>query len=171
MKSEEGAATASTDAGRCANCGAPTTRSELRDERFEYGEAPDAVRLAATVRVHRCDACGFEFTEDDADVARHEAVCRHVGVLTPAEVVAVRRRLGMNRREFAELTQFGVASLARWEQGLLLQNAANDNLLYLLSFPENAERLRRRGAGSPPASSDEPAAAGTKRRGAKRVPR
>ena len=171
MKSEEGAAKPAPSAVRCANCGASAVRSELREERFEYGAAPAAVELAATVRLHRCDACGFEFTEDDAEAARHEAVCRHVGVLAPAEVVAVRERLGMNRREFAELTQFGVASLARWEQGLLLQNAANDNLLYLLSFPENAERLRRRGVGLPPAAAGEPAVAGARPRGAKRVPR
>ena len=36
------------------------------------------------------------------------------------------------------------ASLARWETGALIQNGANDQLLFLLTFPENFERLRRR---------------------------
>jgi len=71
-------------------------------------------------------------------------VCRHLGVMTPRDVEAVRTRLRMTRAAFADLTRLGEASLARWEKGLLIQNPANDQLLYLLLFPENVERLRSR---------------------------
>jgi DNA-binding transcriptional regulator YiaG len=64
--------------------------------------------------------------------------------MTPREVEAVRTRLRMTRAAFADLTRLGEASLARWEKGLLIQNPANDQLLYLLLFPENVERLRSR---------------------------
>jgi DNA-binding transcriptional regulator YiaG len=64
--------------------------------------------------------------------------------MTPREVVAIRTRLGMTRAALSDLTRLGEASLARWEKGLLIQNAANDQLLYLLRFPENVKRLRSR---------------------------
>ena len=62
----------------------------------------------------------------------------------------------MTRAAFAEMTRLGEASLARWEKGLLIQNPANDQLLYLLRFPENVERLRAR-----PAAGDVAARAGS----------
>jgi DNA-binding transcriptional regulator YiaG len=64
--------------------------------------------------------------------------------MTPREVEAVRAGLGMTRAAFADLTRLGEASLARWEKGRLIQNPANDQLLYLLRFSENVERLRSR---------------------------
>ena len=67
--------------------------------------------------------------------------------MTPREVVAIRTRLGMTRAAFAELTRLGGASLARWEKGLLIQNAANDQLLYLLRFPENVKHAAVRRSG------------------------
>ena len=55
----------------------------------------------------------------------------------------------MTRLGFAELTKFGEATLGRWERGALIQNAANDQFLYLLRFAENVDRLRTRNAGEP----------------------
>ena len=63
--------------------------------------------------------------------------------MTPAEIRAIRAELGKTRREFAELTGIGEASLARWESGRLIQNVAYDTLLHLLTFPENVDRIRR----------------------------
>jgi len=60
--------------------------------------------------------------------------------------VALRKRYNLTRAEFASLTRFGEASLARWETGQLIQNAANDQLLYLLSIESNVERLQKRQA-------------------------
>ena len=50
----------------------------------------------------------------------------------------------MSRAVFSRLTRIGEASLGRWENGLLIQNLAYDHLLYLLTFPENLERLKFR---------------------------
>jgi DNA-binding transcriptional regulator YiaG len=129
---------------RCASCGASAVGTEMVVEEFAYGTGEDPVQLKATVPLRTCRDCGFQFTDHHAEVARHEAVCRHLGVMTPREVVAIRTRLGMTRAAFADLTRLGEASLARWEKGLLIQNAANDQLLYLLRFPENVKRLRSR---------------------------
>jgi hypothetical protein len=69
----------------------------------------------------------------------------------------------MSRAEFSRLTRIGEASLGRWEKGLLIQNHAHDQFLYLLKFPENVARLRDRvGSGAlavvRAASDREPAA-------------
>ncbi len=129
---------------RCASCGASSVGTEMVVEEFAYGGGEDSVPLRATVPMRTCRECGFQFTDHHAEDARHDAVCRHLGVMTPREVEAVRTRLGMTRAAFAEITRLGEASLARWEKGLLIQNPANDQLLYLLRFPENVERLRSR---------------------------
>jgi DNA-binding transcriptional regulator YiaG len=129
---------------RCTGCGSSSVVTETTVEEFPYGTGEAPVQLKAAVPVRTCRHCGFQFTDHRAESARHEAVCRHLGVMTPGEVEGVRTRLGMTRAAFAELTRLGEASLARWEKGLLVQNPANDQLLYLLQFPENVKRLRSR---------------------------
>ena len=72
---------------------------------------------------------------DEGERLRHEAVCRHLGVLSPAEISGLRKGFGMSRAAFAELTGLGEASLGRWESGAVIQNRANDRYLRLLSLP------------------------------------
>ena len=110
------------------------------DDSFEYG----SVFLNATITVHSCAECSFEFTGEGADSARHESVCRHLGLLTPAEVRNIRKDMSMSKAELARQTGISEASLSRWERGYLLQNTAMDNFLYLLSLPGNLEALRKK---------------------------
>ena len=128
---------------RCGQCG--SSRISVRNEvdAFVYGKGADASDLSVTVPVLTCKDCGFQFTDQRAETLRHEAVCSHLGVLSPARIREIRSRAGMTRERFAELTGFGIASLARWETGELIQNASHDRYLRLLEYPENLERLRR----------------------------
>ena len=128
----------------CASCGSPDVRTVTEDQPFTYGVGDAEVTLHATVPVRICDQCDFSYTDEKGEEARHEAVCRHLGVMTPSEVRNVRERHGLNRAEFARVTGLGEASLARWESGSLVQNVANDNLLYLLLSQESVEALRCR---------------------------
>ena len=128
----------------CPNCNGTDFRVEPREQRFLYGKEGEASELAAVVPVHTCKTCGFEFTDEAAEEARHEAICRHLRLMTPKEIRALRGKYEMTRAEFAELSLVGTASLARWEAGILLQNGANDQLLYLLQFEENVALLNRR---------------------------
>ena len=86
----------------------------------------------------------------------HETVCRHLGVQTPVEVLAIRQKYNMSRPGFAELTRLGEATLGRWERGALIQNAANDQFLYLLRFADNIDRLRARRTGVDTAEETKP---------------
>ena len=126
----------------CPSCGSKKVSSSTEVEHFKYGDKESEVTLAAQVSVHLCAECGSKFTLEDASELRHEAVCRHLGILTPTEVRAVRERYALSQAEFSEISKIGKASLARWENGLLFQTLANDNLLYLLTFEDNFVRLK-----------------------------
>jgi len=126
----------------CPECGSEKIQTSIEADKFAYGTSPDAPQLTVRVPVRTCLDCGFQFTDEEAEDARHEAVCRHLGVLAPTEVRQIRKRYGLSRPEFATLTRLGEASLARWESGSLIQSGAHDRFLRLLGFRENVERLK-----------------------------
>ncbi len=96
--------------------------------------------------VFTCEDCGYEYFDERGEAARQAAVCRRLGVQTPEEVRRTRECTGLSRAEFCELTGFGAASLQRWESGMVVPNASSDRLIFLLQFPDNVERLRKRTA-------------------------
>jgi putative zinc finger/helix-turn-helix YgiT family protein len=108
---------------------------------FEYGSGGSAVTLQVELPIRRCDTCDFEFLDQEGERIKHEAVCRHLGVLTSTEIRGIRERYGMSRASFAELTGLGEATLNRWENGVVIQNPANDRYLRLLSMPDVFGRL------------------------------
>ena len=128
----------------CPDCGSGKLEVLTKIQNFEYGLSKQRTVLTAIVPVFACQECTFEFTDYRAEVARHDAVCRHLGILTPGEIVSIREELELGRAEFADLGGFGIASLQRWETGSLVQNAANDRLIYLLQFTANRQRLLRK---------------------------
>jgi DNA-binding transcriptional regulator YiaG len=132
------------DARICPECGAARVETEWGTDRFMYGDGPTAVELFAEVPFRKCANCGFEFTDSEAEEARNAAIRKHLKVLLPAEIAGIRHSYEMTRAEFAARTRIGPASLARWENGQLIHNAAYDNYLYLLRFRENMDRLDQR---------------------------
>ncbi len=129
----------------CPECESKRITTENIKHRFPYGKDADAVELSACIPVRRCGECGDEFLDSEADDLMHEAVCHHLHVMTPSEVQAIRKQcVGLSRAEFTRITRLGEATLARWERGALIQNAAYDQFLYLLTFAENMIRLRKR---------------------------
>jgi putative zinc finger/helix-turn-helix YgiT family protein len=128
----------------CPSCDNQAITTRLDQLGFDYGPESNKVKLVASVPVYECEGCGFSFTDARAEELIHEAICKHLGVLTPREIRGVRENLEMSRADFATLTHFGEASLARWESGALIQNKANDQLLYLLTFDDNVSRLKNR---------------------------
>lgn len=133
-----------TKSVRCPDCGdSEFTISDVEDS-FQYGPGTDAVELSIVIPVHTCNSCGYQFTGHDAEVIRHEAVCRHLGRMTPAKIRELRESHNLTREAFAAISGIGNASLARWESGHLVQSAAYDNFLYLLLSKENLENLAAR---------------------------
>src|ERR1035438_8868457 len=128
----------------CVECGGANLIERIKDQTFAYGLANDQVVLTASMPVFTCEDCGYEFFDERGEAARHAAVCRHLGVQTPEEVRQTRQGTGLTRTEFCQLTGFGSASLQRWECGMVVPNASSDSLIFLLRFPDNLERLRKR---------------------------
>lgn len=129
----------------CGRCESTNIETAFKDYCFEYGTGENQIELTALVPVRKCVSCGYEFLDEEADDIQHEAVCKHIGVMTPAQVSALRGLYRLNRTQFAKITKLGEATLARWEKGVLVQNAAYDNYLYLLGWTENLKRVRSRG--------------------------
>jgi putative zinc finger/helix-turn-helix YgiT family protein len=133
----------------CPECGDGAVSRRIERQLFPYGEGAEAVELTVLVPVWKCSECGFEFLDESAEAIRHEAVCRHLGVLTPNDIRQMREEYGYSRAEFSRLTRLGEATLNRWENGILIQNQAYDQYLRLLRFPENVRRLQaKRNLGS-----------------------
>ena len=126
----------------CAMCGSSKVTTKWLMDSFEYGSDETKVLLEVEIPVHNCGECSFEFTDHSADLLQHEAICRHLGLLSPSEVRAV--RMNMSKAKFSRQTGIGEASLNRWEKGVVLQNVAMDNYLYLLKLPGNFEALQDR---------------------------
>ena len=127
----------------CPDCDSSRVSTRLTPHKFKYGVGEDAPELSCVLPVRVCAECGAEFVDEEGEVVRHEAVCRHLALLTPRNVSCLRENVG-TQVQFGELTGIGEASLSRWETGASLQSRAFDNFLFLLQFSDNIERLRRR---------------------------
>lgn len=127
----------------CFFCESTEITTRLEPHAWKHGVGKDAITLRVDLPVHRCDNCGQDFVGPDGETIQHEAVCRHFGVLTPAEIRQVRQRRARSRREFARCTALGEATLQRWERGAIIQNLANDNYLRLADTDSGWATLNR----------------------------
>ena len=137
----------------CSLCGSSAIETAIHSHGFHYGSGERTAEISVEVPSRECRDCGFTFLDAEAEELKHDAVCRHLGVLTPGEVRRIRKRYGMDRADFAEVSGLGVATLARWENGLLIQTIASDRYLRLLSHPDNMQRLRSMSSGEDPLPS------------------
>ena len=147
---------------RCLRCGGEgLLRSEIDVPVLGRTPAGRTIRAVAAVGLLTCPRCGDSIEEPGSWVARDAAVHRAVGLLTATEILRARTGRGWSRRELADRTGIGPASIYRWERGQIVQSAANDRLLRMaFEMPLNAtadappaartspmRRSRRRGSG------------------------
>lgn len=126
----------------CGECGHPV-RTYWHEHSFRYGLSGSGVDLAVRLPVRRCEQCDFDYLDEEGERLKHEAACRHLGVLSPAEVRRIRKRHGLSRQAFAKLSGIGEASLARWENGIKIQTLAYDRYLRFLAQPEGLAKLQQ----------------------------
>ena len=69
----------------CPLCGNTGITTPWNRHAFDYGFGESAVELTVIVPVRRCVSCEFEYLDEAAERLKDEAVCRHLGVLPPAE--------------------------------------------------------------------------------------
>jgi putative zinc finger/helix-turn-helix YgiT family protein len=123
----------------CPECGHSEMDTRWEDSPFTYGSGADAVEISVRLPVRKCCKCGFEFLDEEAEDLSHEAVCRHLGRLTPLQIKDLREKYVFSRADLERLTGLGEASIARWERGELIQNAGNSRDLQV---PVLARRAR-----------------------------
>ena len=127
----------------CPMCNAVKITTSWEDYTFTYGSGESAVELTAHIPIRQCTTCKFDYLDHEAEQLKHEALCKHFGVLTPVEIRHIRNTYRMARARFAEATGLGEASLNRWENGTNIQTHANDRYLRLLAVPQNMQHLER----------------------------
>ena len=118
----------------CDECGHQVT-TIWHDHAFVYGSGEVAAELSVRLPVRRCDHCDFDYLDEEGERIKHEAVCHHLGVLTPQEIRGIRGHLRLSRAALAVLTGIGEASLSRWENGIKIQTTGYDRYLRLLCHP------------------------------------
>ena len=116
----------------CPLCGEESVDTIMRHDSFRYGAGESAVTLHVDLPVRYCSTCDEHYVDGECQMLKHEAVCRHLGYLTPTEVRSVRRLHGMSLTAFGRVTGFGEATLNRREHGAVIQNRSNDGYLRLL---------------------------------------
>ena len=135
----------------CEECRHPVTTT-WHSHTFQYGSGESAAAIDVELPVRRCDQCDFDYLDDEGERLKHEAVCRHLGVLTPQEILRIREQHGLSRGAFAKLTGIGEASLGRWENGIKIQTPGYDRYLRLLALP-NTIALLEQIVSAPPATA------------------
>ena len=118
------------DSGKCSICGHSPLVAKLIDEAFEFSMEGESVTVTLRkVPVRLCEGCGETYSGPDAARMEHEAICDAMGLLTPTEIKAIRDKYGWSQQHLADLTDFGIATVSRWERGRLLQNRSANKVL------------------------------------------
>ena len=138
------------DNATCPECGSNKLMRSQEEYRFPYGKGTEAVELSAMVEVEKCGDCGFSYLGPTAERACHEAICEHLGVMKPSQIKGLRDYHGLTQAEFSKITGLGEATLSRWERGILIQNKAYDNYLYILGLEGNLHSIRERSESAKP---------------------
>ena len=133
---------AASTALACPQCGESAISTSIQRDKFVYGSGDSAVELIVDLPVRHCIDCDIHYVDAEAEDIKHEAVCRHLGVLAPAAIVNIRKMHGLSRAAFAKITGLGEASLGRWEKGINIQNLANDRYIRLLEDSRVMQQLR-----------------------------
>ncbi len=116
----------------CPICGAKVLEERRGEYIFEWPEGSAAQQSGFADAVwEACDACGEEILSPELSDRIEAEQYRIQGLLSPAEVRAVRERTGLSQVEMARLLGVGDKSYARWEVGLSVQNKSMDNLIRL----------------------------------------
>jgi putative zinc finger/helix-turn-helix YgiT family protein len=76
-----------------------------------------ADRITIEIPITRDPVTGEELLTPEAHEKIEQTQARHMGLLTPDELKAIRSRLGLTQRGLGDLLQVGEKSYTRWETG------------------------------------------------------
>jgi HTH-type transcriptional regulator/antitoxin MqsA len=133
----------------CHVCGGDV---RLAREPMEIQIGQRATKVAAERM--RCDSCQTEFflpgQMEAAQKLAAEQMRAEEGLLSPAEVRAIRDQYGLSQADLEKMLGVGPKTVVRWERGTVFQNKSTDALLRVLrDVPAAAEYLANRGGVQP----------------------
>ena len=104
----------------CPECGSSKVKTSEEYHNFTYGRDEHRADLRVKVPVRTCNECLASFIDHVAEQICHDAVCQHLGVMTPSQIKGLRKLYDLTQAQFREITRLGEATLSRWERGLLI---------------------------------------------------
>lgn len=128
----------------CPFCDA---RTRLVTER-RHVEADDGTSLSFTDELFECLGCGERFytQAQSMDSCRNRAAAmrKYEHLLTPADIIGIRRRYDLTQAALEALLGVGAKTVVRWERGTVCQSRAVDLLLRILDScgPALVERAK-----------------------------
>lgn len=94
--------------------------------------------------IFKCRVCDGEFEDDFSDKDPLREAYRQYrqkhNMIQPEEIMSFRARYGLSQSELSKLLGWGGATLSRYENGAL-QDEAHDNVLQFIKSPENLLHL------------------------------
>lgn len=116
---------------KCANCGASELQFLTEAETFNY----KSQSLTVDVDYSVCTQCGAEaiLTEQIKrnDCRVRDAWRKADGLLSGADIVALRKKLGLTQQEAAKVFGGGVNAFSKYERGEVIQSEGMDKLMRL----------------------------------------
>jgi putative zinc finger/helix-turn-helix YgiT family protein len=132
---------------KCFECGKGRLKPAVADVTTTFRNE----NISVKTQVEVCNRCGFQIVRGQ-DMGKFSLLVadeyrRKHGLLTSAEIRGRRERLRMSQEAFARYLGVGIASVKRWELGLVQDKAMNE-LMVLKTDPvraaQNAKALSRR---------------------------
>jgi len=131
-------------AQKCPICGAGSLKKTIKTQVFNYKgetkEIPDYI-------TYECPECGEAIVDNETLKASGKILKdfqREVdGLLTGAQIKAIRLKLGLKQEQLANIIGGGAKSVARYEAGQISQSKGMDNLLRILdAYPQTLNVIR-----------------------------
>lgn len=116
----------------CHNCG-----SRMQERHGTYRFDPPPTIPGGTMVIHdatwmECENCGQQMLPAALDQKLEELSLLRQGLLLPAQIKAIREKLGLTQTAMAERLGVGEKTYTRWESGRSMQNKSSDNLIRLM---------------------------------------
>jgi len=127
---------------KCLMCNSQQLTSKIDDEVIRYKGKQLFIPLAYTV----CDNCGYEFVPAEQIKQNDKAVIaaqrKADGLLTPEQILIVRKSLNLTQAQAAKVFGGGRNAFSKYERGEVTQSEAMDKLLRLIhKHPHLREEL------------------------------
>ncbi len=127
--------------GICPNC-EKVTEIELITKTQEFDVR--GVKVPIEVNFFKCGDCNTEFEdpkmENDPYDSAYREYRRRFGMLQPEDIKDFRKKYGLTQTELSQLLGWGGATLSRYENGAL-QDEAHEKTLRLVLEPSNLLKL------------------------------